>query len=76
MKRIFGLGVILAALAAAARVVMGRRHGDEGILKYTEPQTVAEQRFVGIDRAPGIPKGVYRAVTPYAVRALKYLPGR
>ncbi|MAU84878.1 MAG: succinic semialdehyde dehydrogenase [Gordonia sp.] len=55
---------------------VGRRHGEEGILKYTEPQTVAEQRFVGIDRAPGIPKGVYRAVTPYAVRALKYLPGR
>lgn len=55
---------------------VGRRHGDEGLLKYTEPQTVAEQRFIGIDRAPGIPQGVYRAVTPYAVRALKYLPGR
>ncbi|WAC57756.1 succinic semialdehyde dehydrogenase [Gordonia sp. SL306] len=55
---------------------VGRRHGEEGLLKYTEPQTVAEQRFIGIDRAPGIPKGVYRAVTPYAVRALKYLPGR
>ncbi|MFW0793062.1 succinic semialdehyde dehydrogenase [Gordonia sp. CPCC 205515] len=55
---------------------VGRRHGDEGLLKYTEPQTVAEQRFIGIDKAPGIPQGVYRAVTPYAVRALKYLPGR
>ncbi|MGV9709790.1 succinic semialdehyde dehydrogenase [Gordonia sp. NPDC003424] len=55
---------------------VGRRHGDEGLLKYTEPQTVAEQRFIGIDRAPGIPQGVYRAVTPHAVRALKYLPGR
>ncbi|MEE3852310.1 succinic semialdehyde dehydrogenase [Gordonia sp. LSe1-13] len=55
---------------------VGRRHGEEGLLKYTEPQTVAEQRFIGIDRAPGIPQGIYRAVTPYAVRALKYLPGR
>ncbi len=55
---------------------VGRRHGEEGLLKYTEPQTIAEQRFLGIDRAPGIPKGVYRAVTPYAMRAMKYLPGR
>lgn len=55
---------------------VGRRHGEEGLLKYTEPQTIAEQRFLGIDRAPGVPQGVYRAVTPFAMRALKYLPGR
>ncbi|MEP9393882.1 MULTISPECIES: succinic semialdehyde dehydrogenase [Gordonia] len=55
---------------------VGRRHGEEGLLKYTEPQTIAEQRFLGIDRAPGIPKDVYRALTPMAMRALKYLPGR
>ncbi|MGV9670573.1 succinic semialdehyde dehydrogenase [Gordonia sp. NPDC003504] len=55
---------------------VGRRHGEEGLLKYTEPQTIAEQRFLGIDRAPGIPKDFYRALTPMAMRALKYLPGR
>ncbi|WP_279106567.1 succinic semialdehyde dehydrogenase [Gordonia paraffinivorans] len=55
---------------------MGRRHGEEGLLKYTESQTIAEQRFIGIDRAPLIPKNIYRAITPTAVRALKYLPGR
>ncbi|WP_276207386.1 succinic semialdehyde dehydrogenase [Gordonia polyisoprenivorans] len=55
---------------------VGRRHGEEGLLKYTEPQTIAEQRFIGIDRAPGIPQGLYRAATPFAMRALKYLPGR
>jgi succinate-semialdehyde dehydrogenase/glutarate-semialdehyde dehydrogenase len=27
---------------------MGRRHGREGILKYTESQTVATQRLHGI----------------------------
>ena len=27
---------------------LGRRHGDEGLLKYVESQTVAEQRFLGI----------------------------
>lgn len=26
---------------------LGRRHGDEGLLKYTEPQTIATQRFLG-----------------------------
>ncbi|WP_273491262.1 succinic semialdehyde dehydrogenase [Gordonia otitidis] len=55
---------------------VGRRHGEEGLLKYTEPQTIAEQRFIGIDKAPGVPKSVYRAVTPLAVRSLKFLPGR
>ena len=55
---------------------VGRRHGAEGLLKYTEPQTIAEQRFLGIDRAPFVPQHIYRAITPTAVRALKYLPGR
>ncbi|MFT4044678.1 MAG: succinic semialdehyde dehydrogenase [Gordonia sp. (in: high G+C Gram-positive bacteria)] len=55
---------------------VGRRHGAEGLLKYTEPQTIAEQRFLGIDKAPGVPTSIYRAVTPLAVRGLRYLPGR
>lgn len=55
---------------------MGRRHADEGLLKYTEPQTIAEQRFLGIDKMPVVPTSIYRAITPAAVRALKYLPGR
>ncbi|GAC69289.1 succinic semialdehyde dehydrogenase [Gordonia soli] len=55
---------------------VGRRHGEEGLLKYTEPQTIAEQRFLGIDKTRGIPDGVYRTITPFAIRALKYLPGR
>ncbi len=55
---------------------VGRRHGDEGLLKYTEPQTVAEQRFIGIDGMRGIPKSVFLTLTPKAMSALKYLPGR
>jgi succinate-semialdehyde dehydrogenase/glutarate-semialdehyde dehydrogenase len=27
---------------------IGRRHGSEGLLKYTESQTVAVQRLVGL----------------------------
>ncbi len=55
---------------------VGRRHGTEGLLKYTEPQTVAEQRVLGIDRTRGIPQNFYRTISPHAVHALKYLPGR
>lgn len=32
---------------------LGRRHGDEGLLKYTESQTIAEQRMLGL----GAPQG-------------------
>ena len=31
---------------------LGRRHGSEGLLKYTETQTVATQRFVGLGTPP------------------------
>ena len=33
---------------------VGRRHGKEGILKYTEAQTVAEQRLVPVGPPPGM----------------------
>ena len=55
---------------------VGRRHGEEGLLKYTEPQTIAEQRFIGIDGVRGIPQSLFLAVTPKAMEALKFLPGR
>lgn len=33
---------------------LGRRHGAEGILKYTEPQTVAVQKVMGLGVPPGM----------------------
>jgi succinate-semialdehyde dehydrogenase/glutarate-semialdehyde dehydrogenase len=33
---------------------LGRRHGDEGLLKYTESQTIATQRFLGFDAQFGM----------------------
>jgi succinate-semialdehyde dehydrogenase/glutarate-semialdehyde dehydrogenase len=32
---------------------LGRRHGDEGLLKYTESQTVAVQRALGFGAPAG-----------------------
>ncbi|MBM7368140.1 succinic semialdehyde dehydrogenase [Gordonia hydrophobica] len=55
---------------------MGRRHGEEGLLKYTEPQTIATQRFIGLDGIKGIPQSLYLKLTPQLIKTLKYLPGR
>ncbi len=55
---------------------IGRRHGEEGLLKYTEPQTIAAQRFIGLGGMTGVPRELFLKVTPLAIRSLKYLPGR
>lgn len=33
---------------------VGRRHGDEGMLRFTEPQTVASQHYIGFGGPPGM----------------------
>lgn len=54
---------------------LGRRHGAEGILKYTEPQTIATQR--GRALAPGQDEDAARfaAWLSRALRLLRRLPG-
>lgn len=41
-------GSIDAPMGGMGDSGMGRRHGDHGLLKYTEPQTVAYQRFMNL----------------------------
>lgn len=55
---------------------LGRRHGEEGLLKYTESQSIATQRFIGLDGIRGVPRSVFLKVTPKAIEAMKFLPGR
>ena len=55
---------------------IGRRHGQEGLLKYTEPQTIAVQRVIGLDGIKGVPKSLFLKATPILMRSMKYLPGR
>jgi len=38
---------IRAPMGGMGQSGLGRRHGDEGLLKYTEPQTIAHQRALG-----------------------------
>ncbi|MGU3437387.1 succinic semialdehyde dehydrogenase [Actinomycetes bacterium M1A6_2h] len=54
---------------------VGRRHGADGLLKYTESQTVSTTRFINLG-ARRIPPKLWAQVMPRFVKAMKYLPGR
>ncbi|MGB9987142.1 succinic semialdehyde dehydrogenase [Salarchaeum japonicum] len=53
---------------------VGRRHGDEGLLKYTESQTVATQRGARIDPGP-LPQSLWASGLTLGLRALKRVAG-
>lgn len=53
---------------------VGRRHGAEGILKYTEAQTVSSQRMSVSGALPGGDAARYAKVVTVALKAAKYLP--
>lgn len=50
---------------------LGRRHGVEGLLKYTETQTVAVQRLMGFGAAFGRTDEQWAGLLTTAVRAMK-----
>ena len=52
-----------------------RRHGRHGILKYTDPQTVAVERLLNIGTPAFLTHGQYAALMTTAVRLLKHVPG-
>ncbi len=54
---------------------LGRRHGADGILKYTEQQTVAVQRLMPIAPPPGVPTALWATVMTNALRVLRRVPG-
>jgi succinate-semialdehyde dehydrogenase/glutarate-semialdehyde dehydrogenase len=55
---------------------VGRRHGAEGILKYTESQTVSTARVMNLDPPLGIPSSWWqKALTPM-IGVVQKLPGR
>jgi len=55
---------------------VGSRHGEHGILKYTNAQTVALQRLLPIAPPGRTPPAVYAKAMTVAMRALQRLPGR
>jgi len=55
---------------------LGRRHGREGIVKYTEPQTLATQHVLALGPPAGVPRATYARVMLAAARVLHRLPMR
>lgn len=52
---------------------LGRRHGSEGILKYTEAQTVAHQRVMPMAPSFGMDDEKYAAFMSRSLKAMKVL---
>lgn len=75
-----GYGPAYASTAAPMGGVgasgLGRRHGPEGLLKYTESQTVATTRLINGDPPAGIPVAVWQRSFPRIFRLVQKLPGR
>ena len=54
---------------------IGRRHGAEGILKYTEAQTIAVQRLMPLAPPPFLAEQRYTNIITRIVRLLGRIPG-
>jgi succinate-semialdehyde dehydrogenase / glutarate-semialdehyde dehydrogenase len=67
-------GTMDAPLGGFKQSGHGRRHGDEGLLKFTQSQTVAEHRFVDLPPRRLGGAGFVRLATA-ALRLLRRLPG-
>ena len=54
---------------------LGRRHGADGILKYTEAQTVSVQRLIGIAPPPILGQRLWARLMTLSLRVLSRIPG-
>jgi succinate-semialdehyde dehydrogenase/glutarate-semialdehyde dehydrogenase len=54
---------------------IGRRHAEEGLLKYTESQNVTLQQAGTMSAPPGVPYGLYAKGVNYALRLINKVPG-
>jgi aldehyde dehydrogenase (NAD+)/succinate-semialdehyde dehydrogenase/glutarate-semialdehyde dehydrogenase len=52
---------------------LGRRHGSEGLLKYTEGQTIASQRWFGFEPVMGMSYEKYATTLARALKMMKRL---
>ena len=66
-------GSVRAPMGGMGDSGLGRRHGDEGLLKYTESQTVAEQRFLGLGTPRGWTDERWSGVLASAIGTMKRL---
>ncbi|TDC17928.1 succinate-semialdehyde dehydrogenase (NADP(+)) [Streptomyces sp. 8K308] len=66
-------GSVAAPMGGMGDSGLGRRHGAEGILKYTEAQTVAEQRLLPMAPSLGLDDRGYAAFVSRSLRIMKAL---
>lgn len=64
-------GSIDAPMGGMGDSGLGRRHGADGLLKYTEPQTVAHQRLQGFSAPTGVRPDRWARILTLALRALR-----
>lgn len=68
-----GYGSVQSPMGGMGDSGLGRRHGSEGILKYTEAQTVAQQRLMPLAPSFGMDDEKYAAFMTRSLRAMKAL---
>ncbi|MGW5116098.1 succinic semialdehyde dehydrogenase [Streptomyces noursei] len=66
-----GYGSVQSPMGGMGDSGLGRRHGSEGILKYTEAQTVAQQRLMPLGPAFGMDDEKYAAFMTRSLRVMK-----
>ena len=55
---------------------VGRRHGPDGLLKFTEPQSVVATRWMNLDPPFGLPQSRWQPALMMLARSIRFLPGR
>ena len=55
---------------------VGRRHGPDGLLKYTESQTIATMRGMRLDPPRGMSQPVWQRMFVPLIRGVQRLPRR
>ena len=64
-------GSIDAPMGGMGDSGLGRRHGADGILKYTEPQTIAHQRLQGFTPPARVSPENWATLLTRALKVLK-----
>jgi succinate-semialdehyde dehydrogenase / glutarate-semialdehyde dehydrogenase len=72
----FAWGSLSAPMGGMGVSGVGRRHGPEGLLKYTESQTIATARVFNLDPPLGMPPTLWQKSLLPIVRTVMKLPGR
>lgn len=70
-----GFGSVDAPMGGFKNSGVGRRHGEQGLLKYTEAQTIAIQRLLPLSAPPFVSHATYARAMTAALKLLRRIPG-